>query len=65
VARQDDPSLDDLLAGVDDETIAMAIQGVRDVEERWMGVPPGGTLRLFWPLPRDFAGARGSPATGR
>ncbi len=61
-ARQHDPSLDDLLAGIDDETIAMAIRGVRDLEERWMAVPPGGTLRLSWPLPRDFfAPAAGKP----
>ena len=52
-ARQHDPSLDDLLAGIDDETISLAIRGVRDLEERWIAVPPGGTLRLFWPLPRD------------
>ena len=47
-------SRDDLLARVDDETIAVAIQGVRDLEQRWMVVPPGGTLRLSWPLPPDF-----------
>ena len=62
-ARQDDPSLQDLLARVDDQTIAMAIRGVRDLEQRWMAVPPGGKLRLFWPLARDFfAGTSGSPA---
>jgi hypothetical protein len=49
---------------VDDETIALAIRGVRDLEERWMAVPPGGTLRLFWPLPRDFfAGTTPTPQT--
>jgi hypothetical protein len=53
-ARQHDPLLDDLLAGVDHETIALAIRGVRDLEERWIGVLPGGTLRLSWPLSRDF-----------
>jgi hypothetical protein len=61
-ARQYDPALDGLLAGIDDETIAMAIRGVRDLEERWMTMPPGGTLRLSWPLARDFfAGADRSP----
>jgi hypothetical protein len=61
-ARQHDPSLDDLLAGVDDQTIAMAIRGVQDLEERWIAVPPGGTLRLSWPLPRDlFARPAGTP----
>ena len=49
-ARQDDPSLQDLLARVDDQTIAMAIRGVRDLEQRWLAVPAGGTLRLCWPL---------------
>ncbi len=53
-ARQNDPSLQDLLARVDDQTIAMAIRGVRDLEQRWLAVPPGGTLRLCWPLARDF-----------
>ena len=24
--------------------------GVRDLEQRWLAVPPGGTLRLCWPL---------------
>ena len=53
-ARQNDPSLQDLLPQVDDQTIAMAIRGVRDLEQRWLAVPPGGTLRLCWPLARDF-----------
>ena len=52
VARADDPSVHDLLARVDDETIAIAIQGVRDLERRWAAVPPGGKLRLTWPLTR-------------
>jgi hypothetical protein len=61
-ARQHNPSLDDLLGVTDDETIAMAIRGVQNLEERWMTVPPSGTLRLSWPLARDFfAGATGSP----
>jgi hypothetical protein len=50
VARENDRSLDALLARVDDQAIASAIQGVRDLEQRWMAVPPGGTLRLSWPL---------------
>jgi len=49
-ARQNDPSLQDLLARIDDQTIAMAIRGVGDLERRWLEVPPGGTLRLCWPL---------------
>ena len=55
-ARQNDPSLQDLLARVDDQTIAKVIRGVRDLEQRWLAVPPGGTLRLCWPLaPYVFA----------
>jgi hypothetical protein len=62
VARAVDPSLADLLARVDDATIAMAIRAVRQLEQRWLAVPPGGTLRLSWPLPGDFfTGAADSP----
>jgi hypothetical protein len=58
VAREKSPSLEDLLARVDDETIATAIRGVRGLMQRWMAVPPGGQLRLSFPLRRDFlAGA--------
>jgi hypothetical protein len=66
VARENSQSLEDLLARVDDETIAMAIRGVRDLTQRWMTVPPGGKLRLSWPLSRDFlAGAgEGTPRPG-
>lgn len=39
-----------LLRGVDDETIAAAIAGVRSLEQRWLALPAGGTLRLTWPL---------------
>jgi hypothetical protein len=63
VARENDPSLDHLLAGVDDDTIAMAIRGVRDLEQRWLAVPPGGTLRLSWPLTPDVFTGTGTPAT--
>ena len=66
-ARQNDPSLQDLLARIDDQTIAMAIRGVRDLEQRWLAVPPGGTLRLCWPLARNrFAEPEEkSPAPGQ
>jgi hypothetical protein len=66
-ARQNDPSLQDLLARVDDKTIALAIRGVRDLEQRWLTVPPGGTLRLCWPLARNrFAEPEEkSPAPGQ
>jgi hypothetical protein len=67
VARESSQPLEDLLAGVDDETIARAIRGVRDLAQRWMLVPPGGKLRLCWPLRRDFfaAAREGYPAAGQ
>jgi hypothetical protein len=54
VARQNDPALRDLLARVDDQTISLAIRGVRDLDQRWLAVPPGGKLSLCWPLAPDF-----------
>jgi hypothetical protein len=54
VAGQDSQALRDLLARVDDETIAIAIWGVRDLVQRWMAVPPGGKLCLSWPLGADL-----------
>ena len=50
LAQQDDPGVATLLERVDDETIAIAIRGVRDVQRHWQQTPPGGTLRLSWPL---------------
>lgn len=50
ITRAGDPSLQDLLARIDDDTIAMAIRGVRDLVGRWVALPPGGNLRLSWPL---------------
>jgi hypothetical protein len=50
VARENSPPLNDLLDRVDDETIAVAIRCVRDLQQRWMAVPPGEKLRLSWPL---------------
>jgi hypothetical protein len=56
--RAGSQALDDLLARVDDETIALAIRGVRELSQRWMAVSAGGKLSLAWPLGRDFfAGA--------
>ncbi len=60
VARESDPALEDLLARVDDQTIAMAIRGIRDLEQRWMAVPPGGTLRLSWPLAQRCRAGNGT-----
>jgi hypothetical protein len=60
-----DPALDELLAHSDDATIALAIRGVKDLERRWLALPPGGKLTLSWPLPRDaFAGAAGEDPSG-
>ena len=53
-ARQNDSALRDLLARVDDQTISLAIRGVRDLDQRWLAVPPGGKLSLCWPLAPDF-----------
>jgi hypothetical protein len=41
------------VVSVDDETIALAILAVQELDRRWAAVPPGGTLRLSWPLTRD------------
>jgi len=60
-AREDDQALQDLLAHVDDQTIAAAIQGVRDLEQRWMALPPGSTLRLSWPLEPGFLSGTARP----
>jgi hypothetical protein len=48
--RQPDFAIAQLLSDLDDETIARAISGVRDLQRRWSQIPPGGTLRLTWPL---------------
>src|SRR5580693_10160178 len=60
-ARQNDPALRDLLARVDDQAISMAIRGVRDLDQRWLAVPPGGKLGLCWPLAPDFFTGMQSP----
>jgi len=51
LAQQSSPGVDALMERVDDATIEIAIRGVRDVEHAWLQTPPGGTLRLAWPLP--------------
>jgi hypothetical protein len=45
----------DLLGRLDDETIALAISGTRELSTAWARLPAGGTLRLGWPLPRPAA----------
>jgi hypothetical protein len=44
----------DLLARLADDTIELALRGVRALYRLWAETPPGGTLRLSWPLPRAF-----------
>ena len=66
-ARANDPAIGDLLARVDDASIATAIRGVQDLERRWTALPPGGKLTLSWPLHRDvFDAATGdNPSAGQ
>ena len=40
----------DLLGRLDDETIALAIGGTRELGTAWARLPAGDTLRLQWPL---------------
>ena len=63
VARENDQSLAGLLDRVDDGTIAMAIRRVRDLEQRWVAVPPGEKLRLSYPLRSDWFARTGDPVT--
>ena len=49
-ARGQDQVAAELLDRFGDEAIARAIAEVRDLLHRWADVPPGGTLRLTWPL---------------
>ena len=51
-----------LLERLDDETIALAIRAVRELERRWAATPSGGALRLEWPLPRSFFESDAPPA---
>lgn len=56
VAREAGAAGEALLAQIDDDTIAVATAGVRDLVGRWMALPPGGKLLLTWPLDRRFLG---------
>ncbi len=47
---ESDPACTALLESLDDATIQRAIDGVRRVYEQWAQTPPGGSLRLTWPL---------------
>jgi hypothetical protein len=50
LVRNDSEQMQSLMARVQDETIAAAIEGVAELLRRWAATPPGGTLRLTWPL---------------
>ena len=52
----------DLLGRLDDETIALATSGTRELNAAWARLPAGGTLRLRWPLPRPAADLAAQPA---
>jgi hypothetical protein len=56
MARSGLDGADELLDRLDDQTIESAILAVRKMYQIWDEVPPGGTLRLTWPLPRSFFG---------
>ncbi|MGH3234467.1 MAG: hypothetical protein ACRDOH_14660 [Streptosporangiaceae bacterium] len=51
----------ELLGRLDDGTIAQAIRGTRQLSTAWARLPPGGMLRLEWPLPRAALGSWGQP----
>ena len=48
--RGHSPEAADLADHLDDETIYVAVAGVRRLYREWRALPPGGTLRLTWPL---------------
>jgi hypothetical protein len=50
------PDVEAVLSRVSDHTIATAIEGVRNLEQRWLATPAGETLRLSWPLPESALG---------
>jgi len=39
---------------LDDEAIRIAVAGVRRLYRQWRALPPGGTLRLTWPLGQEW-----------
>ncbi|MBO0819213.1 MAG: hypothetical protein J2P26_00015 [Nocardiopsaceae bacterium] len=49
--RGHSPEAADLADGLGDETIRAAATAVRRLYRQWRSLPPGGTLRLTWPLP--------------
>jgi len=51
--READEPIRNLMARVNDETIAASIEAVRDLDRQWANTPSGGALRLSWPLDRS------------
>jgi hypothetical protein len=49
-----DPAIDALLARLTDKTIEAAIRGVDQLFLIWAETPPGGSLRLNWPLSPEY-----------
>jgi len=44
------PDADELADDLDDESIRVAAAGVKRLYREWATLPPGGSLRLTWPL---------------
>jgi len=56
LAGEDSEAVRSLLARLDDDTVTAAIRAIRMLLACWQSTPPGGTLRLPFPLPRNLAG---------
>lgn len=56
LAGEDSEAVRALLTRLDDDTVTATIRTVHTLLARWRSTPPGGTLRLRFPLPRNFAG---------
>jgi hypothetical protein len=48
--RSHSPQAADLIDSLDNDTIRAAAAAVRRLYRQWRALPPGGTLRLTWPL---------------
>jgi hypothetical protein len=48
--RASGPDVADLADRLDDETIRVAVAGVKRLYRAWRALSPGGALRLTWPL---------------
>ena len=48
--RGHSPEAADVADRLDDETVLVALNGVRRLYREWSALPVGGTLRLTWPL---------------